>query len=76
MTISAGDQPVQFGVLSPTHRYCLFPITNRGVEYPTPAEHLGIRIDGTDSLLVAEKGFVFYQDFLRQAEERFFTSAS
>jgi hypothetical protein len=76
MTISAGDQPVQFGVLAPRQQYCLFPITNKGVQYQTPTEHLGIQLDGTDPLLVAEKGFAFYQDFLRQAEEKFFTCAS
>jgi hypothetical protein len=76
MTVSAGDQGIQFGMLPPRQRYCLFPITNQGVEYQTPTEHLGIQLDGTDPLLVAEKGLAFYQDFLRQAEEKFFTPAS
>ena len=76
MTISAGDQDIQFGLLPPRRQFRLFPITNKGVQYQTPTEHLGIALDGTDPLLVAEKGFAFYQDFLRQVEEKFYASES
>jgi hypothetical protein len=55
--------------------YMLLPIENRGTAYKPPAEHLGQRLTAADPLTVAEKGLAFYEDFLRQVEERFFPQA-
>jgi hypothetical protein len=50
----------------------LLPIVNRGTRYDPPTEHLGEKLTDLSPLAVAEKGLAFYEDFLRQAEVRFF----
>jgi hypothetical protein len=72
LKVTAGDQDIQFSLPPLPKRFCLFPITNQGREYLPPIEHLGEKIDGTNPLIVAEKGLAFYRDFLRQAEAIFF----
>jgi hypothetical protein len=53
-------------------RQMLIPITNRGTQYNPPQEHLGQKLEDNSPHTVAEKGLAFYQDFLRQAEAKFF----
>ncbi len=72
LKVTAGDQDIQLSIQPLPDRFFLFPIINQGVEYQPPPEHLGFKVDGTNPLCVAEKGLAFYQDFLRQAEEKFF----
>jgi hypothetical protein len=50
----------------------LLSIENRGTRYDPPSEHLGEKLTATDPLTVAEKGLAFYEDFVSQAEARFF----
>ena len=47
------------------------PITNRGVIYPVPAQHLSKAIDPNNLLDIAERGVTFYAGFLDEAESFF-----
>src|SRR5262245_43084477 len=72
LTITAGDNDIQYKVLQPQPRLFLVPITNQGNQYEPAKEHLGVPFDGTDPILAAENGLAFYQNFLQQAEAKFF----
>jgi hypothetical protein len=50
----------------------LLSIENRGARYDPPIEHLGQKLTATDPVTVAEKALAFYEDFLGQAETKFF----
>jgi hypothetical protein len=50
----------------------LLPLENRGTKYDPPEEHLGRKLTAADPLAVAEVGLAFYEDFVRQAEAKFF----
>jgi len=56
--------------------YRLLPINNRGRVFDPPSQHLGENLPKNDALLVAEKGTAFYEDFLAQAEAKFFSAAA
>lgn len=62
-----GDEVVQFT----PGRVRLLPITNRGIAYEVPREHLSYPIDPDNLFDIAERGVAFYTDFLQQAEEYF-----
>jgi hypothetical protein len=57
-------------------RHMLVPITNRGTQYNPPEEHLGQKLEDNSPPCVAEKGLAFYEDFLLQAEAKFFPPAA
>lgn len=66
-----GDTVVEFHPA----RVRLLPITNRGVIYPVPTEHLSERIDPDNLLDVAARGLAFYTDLLNKAEAFFIQPA-
>lgn len=49
-------------------RVRLLPITNRGVRYDVPLQHLSGPVDPDNLIDIAEKGIDFYAKFLDQAE--------
>lgn len=51
--------------------FVLVPIVDRGVEYCTPREHSGTKVDGTDPLIVAELGLRFYEKYVAQLSRKF-----
>jgi hypothetical protein len=53
-------------------RVVLLSIENRGVRYDPPTMHLGCKVAENDAALVAEKGLLFYTDYVRQIETGFF----
>jgi hypothetical protein len=72
LVVKAGDKPIQCVLQPPARKFHLLAVTNRSSTFNPPMEHLGVKIDGTDPLLVAEKGLAFYEDFLQQAEAKIF----
>lgn len=56
-------------------RFTLLTFKDRGVTYEPPTEHLGVKQE-FDPLRAAELGLAFYEDFVQQAEEKFFPAAS
>jgi hypothetical protein len=49
----------------------LVQVINRGVAYPPPDDHLGIKLKTRNPIDVAEAGYRFYEGFLAAAEQRF-----
>jgi hypothetical protein len=62
--------------VKPCRSYLLLPIQNKGVTYQPPTEHLGEKLPRNDSFFVAEKGLAFYDDFVAQAEAKFFPTGA
>ncbi len=56
-------------------RFALLPFKDRGVTYEPPTEHLGLKQE-FDPLSAAEAGLAFYENFVQQAEEKFFPAPS
>lgn len=52
-------------------RVRLLPVTNRGITYPVPTEHLSQRIDPGNLFDIAACGLAFYNDLLNQANAYF-----
>jgi hypothetical protein len=65
----------RFGI-APCQGYVLLPIQNQGTTFPPPTEHLGEKLLQNDPFFVAEKGLAFYEDFVVQAEAKFFSAVT
>jgi hypothetical protein len=53
-------------------RYLLLPVTNQGMTFAPPTEHLGQKLPLNDAVLVAAMGLAFYEDYVAQVEAEFF----
>lgn len=70
LNLEVGDGVIVSAIPS---RIRLLPITNRGVNYPTPRTHLGKEIDSENLVTISEAGVNFYENFLNSAEDFFCT---
>lgn len=61
--------PLKIDIQQP--RVNLVPVTNRGRTYPVPSVHLGVALDSTDLLKLAELGIKFYESAVLDAEAFF-----
>jgi hypothetical protein len=65
-----GDKPML--VVDTPAQVTLLPVTDSGVTYPVPTEHLGQRLSSSHPVVVAEAGLKFYEQFVAALTARFF----
>jgi hypothetical protein len=63
------DRPIRVEFIP--GRVELLPVTNRGRIYDPPRSHLGNRLLSIEPVVIAELGFIFYEDYIKQAEKFF-----
>ena len=61
--------PIKIDIQQP--KVNINPVTNRGRTYPVPGTHLGVAVDSTDLVKLAELGIVFYETAVLDAEAFF-----
>lgn len=64
-------QPVS--VTFEPNKFVLAPVVNRGVTYPVPTEHLGVKLPTEDPVAIASVGIVYYANVLRRIGSEFLT---
>jgi hypothetical protein len=74
VTEYAGNQSMKVSFVP--ERLELLAVSDRGVTYSPPASHQGVALAKVDPISVAAAGLAFYEEFVAEAERRFFGSGA